>query len=85
MARECVIVDLHGNVMGIEARAGLDETTHVRACSTLADMVTFPPAEETALGTTAKLMTFGAAGRTLTVTARALTDPPGPEAERWKV
>jgi hypothetical protein len=79
MARECVIVDLHGNVMGIEARAGLDETTHVRACSTLADMVTFPPAEETAL------VTFGAAGRTLTVTARALTDPPGPEAERWKV
>ena len=82
---ECVIADLHENFMGIEARAGLDETTHVRACSTLADMVTFPPAEETVLGTTAKLMTFGAAGRTLTVTACPFAGPPGPEAERWKV
>jgi RNase P/RNase MRP subunit p29 len=81
---ECVIADLHENFMGIEGRAGLEERTQMRACSTLADRVIFPP-EGNVLGVTVKLITFGATGRTLTVTARPISNPPRPDTERWKV
>ena len=52
----------HGTVTGIELKAGVDEKTQARACSTLAEIVSFPPVDLSTLGATEKLTICGGTG-----------------------
>jgi hypothetical protein len=59
---EWSMAEPHGTVTGIELNAGVDEKTQARACSTVAEIVSFPPVDRSTLGATEKLAICGGTG-----------------------